>query len=296
MKIEKNETALGWMGKLKIEIIESGHAYLDHAWRYQNACAPFSRLYFVKDGEGILEIGEKQMVLEPGYAYLIPAGLQYDYHCESYMEKWYFHINIRMPDGFDLFDGCRMCYSEKLSEEGIQRLEQQYDAVSLDAVFGIQAEVMKAVGDVIHAAGLEKREVRTYSPLLQEVFVYVRKNISSGLNVSQLAEYLNISPSTLAKRFKKETEMTIGSYLDQILFNQACQLLLTTDLSVGQISEQLGFCDQFYFSRYFKRHQNETPTNYRSRMKSLRTDSSGGSDMKTPPGDFLRADACEKRE
>ena len=65
MKIEKNETALGWMGKLKIEIIESGHAYLDHAWRYQNACAPFSRLYFVKDGEGILEIGEKQMVLEP---------------------------------------------------------------------------------------------------------------------------------------------------------------------------------------------------------------------------------------
>lgn len=295
MKIEKNETALGWMGKLKIEIIESGHAYLDHAWRYQNACAPFSRLYFVKDGEGILEIGEKQVVLEPGHAYLIPAGLQYDYRCESYMEKWYFHINIRMPDGFDLFDGCRMCYSEKLSEEGIQRIERLYDAVSLDAVFGIQAEVMKVAGDMIRAAGLEKREVRTYSPLLQELFVSVRKTISSRMNVAQLAESLNISPSTLAKRFKKETEMPIGTYLDQILFNQACQLLLTTDLSVGQISEQLGFCDQFYFSRYFKRHQNETPTNYRSRMKWLRIDSSGSSDMKMPPGVFSGR-TSEKRE
>lgn len=295
MKIEKNETALGWMGKLKIEIIESGHAYLDDTWRYQNACAPFSRLYFVKDGEGILEIGEKQVVLEPGHAYLIPAGLQYDYRCESYMEKWYFHINIRMPDGFDLFDGCRMCYSEKLSEEGIQRIERLYDAVSLDAVFGIQAEVMKVAGDMIRAAGLEKREVRTYSPLLQELFVSVRKTISSRMNVAQLAESLNISPSTLAKRFKKETEMPIGTYLDQILFNQACQLLLTTDLSVGQISEQLGFCDQFYFSRYFKRHQNETPTNYRSRMKWLRIDSSGSSDMKMPPGVFSGR-TSEKRE
>ena len=56
MKIEKNETALGWMGKLKVEIIESGHAYLDHTWRYHNACAPFSRLYFVKEGEAILDI------------------------------------------------------------------------------------------------------------------------------------------------------------------------------------------------------------------------------------------------
>lgn len=292
MKIEKNETALGWMGKLKIEIIESGHAYLDDTWRDHNACAPFSRLYFVKNGEGVLEIGEKQMVLEPGHAYLIPAGLHYDYHCESCMEKWYFHINIRMPDGFDLFDGCRMCYSEKLPEEAMQRMERQYDAVSLDAVFAIQAEVLKVVSDMILAAGLEKREVHTYSPLLQELFVYVRKMISSRMNVAQLAEYLNISPSTLAKRFKKETEMPIGTYLDQILFNQACQLLLTTDLSVGQISEQLGFCDQFYFSRYFKRHQKETPTSYRSRMKWLRISSPESSDMKNaarsfPPGGRL---------
>lgn len=270
MKIEKNETALGWMGKLKIEIIESGHAYLDHTWRYHNACAPFSRLYFVKEGEAILDIGENQIVLQPGCAYLIPAGLNYDYHCESYMEKWYFHINIRMPDGFDLFQGCQSCYFRKLTGEEMERVERQYDEYSLAAVFGIQGEVIKIVGDMIREAGLAGREVHTYSPLLQEMFAYVRKAVSSRLNVAQLAEYLNISPSTLAKRFKKETNMPIGTYLDQILFNQACQLLLTTDFSVGQISDQLEFCDQFYFSRYFKRHQNETPTNYRNRMKGLR--------------------------
>lgn len=269
MNIEMNEAALGWMGTIRMEIIESGHADLDHTWHYQNACAPFSRLYFVKEGEGILDIGDTRVVLRPNHAYLIPAGLVYHYHCESHMEKWYFHINIRMPDGFDLFQGCRFCCEKSVSVGELETIERYYGESSLDAVFLLQGEVTKTVGDMIRLAGLAGKERRAYSPMLQRLFAYVGSMVSSRRNVTELAEYLNISPSTLAKRFKKETEMSIGVYLDQILFNQACQLLLTTDLTVGQISDQLEFCDQFYFSRYFKRHQNETPTSYRSRMKGL---------------------------
>ena len=270
MKIETNKTALGWMGQVRMEVIESGHAYLDHSWQYQNACAPFSRLYFVKKGEGILDIGERRVVLQPCHAYLIPAGLNYDYHCESHMEKWYFHITIRMPDGFDLFQGCHTCYQKDVSEQEMRRIEADYEQSSLDRVYFLQGELMRTMGDMIRLAGLAGKEVRSYSPLVRDVFAYVKKTMSSRLNVAELAETLNISPSTLAKRFKKETEMSIGAYLDQILFNQACRLLLTTDLTVGQISDRLGFCDQFYFSRYFKRHQQGTPTGYRSRMKGLR--------------------------
>ena len=149
-------------------------------------------------------------------------------------------------------------------------MEEDYEQRSLDRVFALQGELMRTMGDMIRLAGLAGKEVRSYSPLVRDVFAYVEKTMSSRLNVAELAETLNISPSTLAKRFKKETEMSIGAYLDQILFNQACRLLLTTDLSVGQISDRLGFCDQFYFSRYFKRHQQGTPTGYRSRMKGLR--------------------------
>lgn len=269
MKIEKNDMALGWMGKIRMEIIESGHAYLDHTWQYQNACAPFSRLYFVKEGEGILDIGGERVVLRPKYVYLIPAGLVYHYHCESHMEKWYFHINIRMPDGFDLFEGSHACYQRTLSEEEMERVGRYYDAVSMDAVFLLQGIVTEIVGDMIRIAGLSGKEVHTYSPLLQKLFAYVGNAVSSQLNVAELAQYLNISPSTLAKRFKKETGRSIGTYLDQMLLNQACQLLLTTELSVGQIADRLEFCDQFYFSRYFKRHQGETPTSYRNRMKGM---------------------------
>ena len=46
MKIEKNETALGWMGKLKVEIIESGHAYLDLSLIHIQMCIRDRRLQF----------------------------------------------------------------------------------------------------------------------------------------------------------------------------------------------------------------------------------------------------------
>ena len=44
---------------------------------------------------------------------------------------------------------------------------------------------------------------------------------------------------------------------------EAEQLLLKSDLTVLQISERFGFCDQFYFSRRFKMKYGETPQKYR---------------------------------
>lgn len=76
-----------------------------------------------------------------------------------------------------------------------------------------------------------------------------------------------MSPSTLAKRFKAETGTTLGRYLDGLLLQKAQQKLLSTDEPIGRIAEALGFCDQFYFSRYFKQRRQETPSRYRQRLQ-----------------------------
>ena len=40
-------------------------------------------------------------------------------------------------------------------------------------------------------------------------------------------------------------------------------------MPVSEVSERLGFCDQFYFSRYFKKRCGESPLKYRKRMKTV---------------------------
>ena len=47
--------------------------------------------------------GGKIHVLRPGYVYLIPNGLSYDYFCEDRLEKAYFHINVLLQDRLELF-------------------------------------------------------------------------------------------------------------------------------------------------------------------------------------------------
>ena len=79
---------------------------------------------------------------------------------------------------------------------------------------------------------------------------------------------MTYSVSTLTKRFHAEMEMPLGQYIDAMVFQKAQQLLLFTDLPVAQIAEQLEFCDQAYFSRSFKLHQHETPSQYRRRLKA----------------------------
>lgn len=267
MKITKNAQLLSWMKQLPLEVLESGHAFLDPSWDFENVFSPFSRLYYIKDGTGTLDFCGHHMQFQPGYAYLLPAGLAYQCKCLGTMEKWYFHISIRIPNGFDLFQGCKNCYKMKISREDLNCLAALYSSSALEDAFLLQALLLKTAAGMMQLAGLSEKNLHPYSPLLQNVFAFTEEHLSSALTVEELAEALHVSRSTLSKRFKKETGMSIGSYLNQMLFHRACCLLLTTDWPISQISDVLEFCDQFYFSRYFKQHQKETPTSYRRRMK-----------------------------
>ena len=125
----------------------------------------------------------------------------------------------------------------------------------------------KDVTRFIARASMEAKPAYAYSEMIQRLFPLVRERLSAHLTITQLAEIMAVSPSTLTKRFRAEIEMPLGKYIDNMLFQRSQQLLLFTNLSIGEIADQLEFCDQFYFSRYFKQHQNETPSHYRKRMK-----------------------------
>ena len=96
---------------------------------------------------------------------------------------------------------------------------------------------------------------------------YIRENLSVKISVKELADRLYISESILAKKFRKEVGITLGKYIDKMVFYEAEKLIMQGDLTIGQISEKLGFCDQFYFSRKFKERYQETPQSYIMKLK-----------------------------
>lgn len=85
----------------------------------------------------------------------------------------------------------------------------------------------------------------------------------ADLNMSMLADYLQISSVTLAVEFKNETGVSPSDYLGSLRMEQAKKLLKETDLLIKEISLAVGYEDDHVFMRRFKKYTGKTPGQYR---------------------------------
>lgn len=77
------------------------------------------------------------------------------------------------------------------------------------------------------------------------------------------AAKLYVTPKYLTETVKEVTGQTAGELIDERVMREAKLLLNDTTLSVTDIAGELHFSDQFFFRKFFKRHQGLTPTEYR---------------------------------
>lgn len=94
---------------------------------------------------------------------------------------------------------------------------------------------------------------------------FIKMNYSNELSLKLISRYCNCNATYLSYLFKKETGITITDYINKCRVDHAKHLLDTTDLTVVQISNEVGFNDSSYFSRVFKKTQGVYPKHYRDR-------------------------------
>lgn len=81
------------------------------------------------------------------------------------------------------------------------------------------------------------------------------------------ADALYITPKHLTKIVKEITNKTCGEMIDEIVVMEAKIMLDDLGLSVATVAEQLQFSDQFFFSKFFKKHTGITPSKYKGAAK-----------------------------
>ncbi len=91
----------------------------------------------------------------------------------------------------------------------------------------------------------------------------VALHFATHRSVEFYADQLSVSVAHLAKCIKEMTGHTASQLLRQELILEAKRLLINTDWSVEQISDELGFDDPAYFGRFFKREAGSSPGAYR---------------------------------
>jgi AraC-like DNA-binding protein len=98
---------------------------------------------------------------------------------------------------------------------------------------------------------------------IQKACLIIRDNPTRNLNIEELARDLDTNYSLFRRAFKKYTGLSPMQYHTALRMKQAVHLLTNTELSVKEISFNLGFCSVFYFSKLFKEKTGRSPSEFR---------------------------------
>ncbi len=259
-----NRNLIAGIKSLRVEIGAGGWAMLDPGgWRGKDPSVPFSCLYLMKSGECWVNTPHQSVTLRGGYGYLIPAGTSLEYGCRVPAEKLYFHLYMTKPDGYDLVQGWNRVVDTPLEEGWLDRMIAHYNGDTWMDVIAIKEGVMEVLGRLLLQFPEQNTPIPRYSPAVEQAMRYVQDNLSIQLSVGEVAAGLAMSPSTLTKRFRRETGKTLRQYVEELVFAAVQKRLIETDWPLSAISEQMGFCDQFYFSRRFRARYGMSPLSYR---------------------------------
>ena len=117
----------------------------------------------------------------------------------------------------------------------------------------------------VHPAGRVRRSdalFRLFRKLLAE-------NYRKEHELQFYADSLHVSQTYLSRVIRQVSGKTVNNYIAEALYTDARRLLVFTDLTVKEISEQLGFSDQSSFWKFFKKKSETSPANFRDEYKKL---------------------------
>ena len=92
---------------------------------------------------------------------------------------------------------------------------------------------------------------------------YLQEHLAEEISLSVLAEEFHLSAQYISQLFKSEIGVGFLAYLTNIRMEQAKKLLLSTSLSIAEVSEQSGYSDYRVFTKVFKKAEGITPSQYR---------------------------------
>ena len=98
---------------------------------------------------------------------------------------------------------------------------------------------------------------------LQALLDHVRDHAAERLTVAQAAAIVGMSQPKFMKTFKKVAGMTFVAYLNHARLANGSRLLRETELTIAEIASDVGFSDQSYFDKRFKRAFGMTPKEFR---------------------------------
>lgn len=92
---------------------------------------------------------------------------------------------------------------------------------------------------------------------------YIKRNYMKKVSLEEVAVYVNLSPSYFSKVFKEEMKLAFNEYLNKVRINMSKKLLADDSIPLVDVSNLVGYEDQSYYSKVFKKLTGVSPGRFR---------------------------------
>ncbi len=170
----------------------------------------------------------------------------------------------------------KICLQEAFCEllQWLATLLQASDSISTGLVVsGTRAiqecetfdEMLSCIIDVSSRLKMTIKRGHALSDEISQATGYIEANYEKNISLQQVAAHVHLSATYLSALFKKELQINFVNYVNEMRMEKAKELLLKTCLKSFEVAEKVGFKDNTYFSKAFKRHYGIGPGEYRKR-------------------------------
>lgn len=99
--------------------------------------------------------------------------------------------------------------------------------------------------------------------IIKKAMVYISQNFHSNITLEDVANHVHLHPSYFSTMFKQSIGSSFKEYINMVRIEESKRLLTNTDFSIIDIAIAIGFEDQSYFSKVFKKYTGLTPKQFR---------------------------------
>lgn len=268
---------------LLLEIKQAKQASSSPSWADGRKPLPSHTLLYAAKGKGELIInGEREKLARDGYYIFSPnTVMELSLHTAAPVELcWVIFDIFRLKEQGEH----QRAYERELEfpVEGLIKLKgsrfkrllylltAEESGMEESSRFLDQHYLHEMLGSVIaHAAPMAANDLEKR---LELTLRYMQSHFREDIRVDKLAEIAQLHPSYYSQVFKKVMNKTPVAFLTDLRMNKAKELLLLTDKPIHDIAGDVGYGDEFYFSRRFKATSGYAPTVY-TRNRDLKISS-----------------------
>lgn len=232
-------------------------------------------LHHVVRGKGVFIFRDQRYELEEGDTFLAYPGSTIHYFADA-KDPWeYVWVGFGGLDAEGYMEQTDFCPAQPVlrrqdSTEIRGLMEAVYESYGTSSweVMEMTSNLYALLAFLVRTAQGQKEQSKKTLDCAQIAADYIINHYEEPITVEGLAAQTSVSHSSLYRRFVKRFQMSPKRFLLEYRIERACTLLVTTNCSIQEISNSVGFEDPFYFSRAFKDVKGMSPRQYANEKRS----------------------------